>query len=389
MRLGRLVRRQTWSHPVRALLTVGAVAVAMFLFCFLHSIVTSLEAAVQQSSSRRIVTSSAVSLFQSLPASYRDTIASIEGVATVSRFTWFGGVYKEPQNFFAQFATDPDVLLKQYPEVVLPPEQKKAWIEDRRGAIVGIGLARKFGFHVGDRLPLQGTIYPRTDGSEWQFTIRGIYRSTRANVDEMTMYFHWPLLDEALERGEAMGPRGTSVYLIRLADGYRGEEVGGRIDAWYAGGPQRTRTQPEAAFQADFVNMLGNLPTFLGTIGAAVLVAILFGIVNTMTIAARERLRTMGILKALGFPNRVGARLYLSESTALVLTGGLLGMVLARGTQPAMRGAFGAFIPGYEVAPRTYLWAALLCVGIGLVGGALPALRAARLRAVEALRRGS
>lgn len=389
MNLGRLIRRHAWSHPIRALLTILAVAVAMFLFCFLRSVVTSLDSAVSESSSRRIITASAVSLFQSLPGSYRETIGAMDGVGTVSRFTWFGGVYKQPENFFAQFATDPEVLLAQYPEIVIPDEEKKAWFDDRRGAIVGIGLARKFGFEVGDRVPLQGTIFPRTDGAEWEFTVRGIYRSKRANVDEMTMYFHFEMLDEALDSGESMGPRGTSVYLIRLQDGFRGEDVGSAIDAYYAGGPQRTRTQPEAAFQADFVNMLGNLPTFLGMIGAAVLVAILFGIVNTMTIAARERLRVMGILKAVGFSNRVPARLYLSESVALVLTGGAVGMGLAWLTQGGMRAAFGTYVPVYTVALETYLWAAVLCIVIGLIGGAVPAWRAARLQPVEALRRGA
>ena len=195
--------------------------------------------------------------------------------------------------------------------------------------------------------------------------------------------------EQALERGESRGPRGTSVYVIRIADGHRGPDVSAAIDRYYDGGPQRTRTQSEAAFQADFVNMLGNLPTFLSMIGAAVLVAILFGIVNTMTIAARERFRVMGILKSLGFPSRVPARLYLLESTVFVGLGGAVGMGLAWLTQPLVRGVFGTQIPMYRVEPQTYLLAVLICLGIGFVGGAVPGLQAARMRAVEALRRGA
>ncbi len=388
MNLGRLVRRQALSHPVRAFLTVGAVAVAIFLLCFLRSIVTSLDAAVTESSGRRIITASAVSLFQALPASYNEAIGAIDGVDTVSRFTWFGGVYKDPENFFAQFGTDPELLLAQYPEIVLPEEQKQAWFEDKRGAIVGIGIANKFGWEVGQTVPLKGTIYPQTGGKAWEFTIRGIYRSTRANVDEMTLYFHWPYLDESLESGDAMGPRGTSVYLIRLEDGWEGEPVAQAIDEYYAGGPQRTRTQPEAAFQADFVNMMGNLPTFLGMIGGAVLIAIFFGVVNTMTIAARERYRATGILKSLGFSNQVPLRLFLMESTMLVLGGGAIGMFLAWLSQPAMKAMFGAFIPVYHVAQDTYLAAIVTCVAVGILGGLIPGVRAARLQPVEALRRG-
>jgi putative ABC transport system permease protein len=207
-------------------------------------------------------------------------------------------------------------------------------------------------------------------------------------VDEMTMYFHWEYLDDTLERGDCWGPRGTSVYVMRLLEGFRGPDVSAAIDRYYDGGPQRTRTQSEAAFQADFVNMLGNLPTFLMMIGAAVLVAILFGIVNTMTIAARERFRATGILKSLGFRNAVPARLFLMESAALVGIGGVLGMGLARLTEPGMRLLFGTQIPMYRVDGRTYLFAVLLCLVIGLVGGAAPALQAMRMRAIEALRRG-
>ena len=184
------------------------------------------------------------------------------------------------------------------------------------------------------------------------------------------------------------GPRGTSVYLIRLKDGYRGEDVAAAIDRYYEGGPQRTRTQSEAAFQADFVNMLGNLPTFLMMIGMAVLIAIVFGIVNTMTIAARERLRSMGIMLSLGFPRSVPARLYLLEATGFALSGGLVGVGLAFLTQGALRKTFGTQIPMYTVAGETYMWAAVICVITGLIGGAVPAWQASRLEAVEQLRRG-
>ena len=389
MSLGLLVRRLAVSHPVRSLLTVGGVVVAMFLFCLLRSIVTSLDAAVKASASNRIITGSAVSLFQSLPISYKEAISGVDGVESVCSFTWFGGLYQSQENFFAQFGTDPKTLLEQYPEVKIPDEQREAWFEDRRGAIIGIALADRFGWKVGDQVPLIGTIYPRVDGSEWTFTIRGIYRSTKANVDEVTMYFHWSYMDEVLERGDANGPRGTSVYIVKLSDGFTGEQVAQAIDRYYDGGPQRTRTQTEAAFQASFVNMLGNLPTFLGMIGGAVLAAIIFGIVNTMLIAARERTRSTGILKALGFPSQVPARLYILEATTLSLVGGVIGVGLALMTQDVFRKVFGTQVPVYAVANETVVQAGLLCLALGIVGGAIPAWRATRLSAAEALRRGA
>ena len=388
MSLSLLARRQAGGHPLRTLLTVGAATVAIFLFCFLRSIVTSLDAAVDASASNRIITGSAVSLFQSLPSAYMGQIEAIDGVESVSRFTWFGGRYQSEENFFAQFGCDPATLMEQYPELILPDEQKRAWVRDRRGAIIGKGLADQYGWKLGDTIPLIGTIYPRVDGSEWEFTVRGIYKSGKPNLDEVTMYFHWEYMDRVLEEGGSYGPRGTSVFVVKLADGFTGEEVSTAIDAYYSGGPQRTRTQTEAAFQAGFVSMLGNLPTFLAMIGTAVLIAILFGVVNTMTIAARERVRSMGILKSLGFPNRIPVRLYLMESTGIVLFGGALGMLLAHLTQEPFRTAFGTYVPVYHVAQDTYVMAGLICIGIGFAAGAWPAWRASRLRAAESLRRG-
>ncbi|MHC5011281.1 MAG: ABC transporter permease [Planctomycetota bacterium] len=375
MSLGRLVLRHLWSHPVRSLLTVGAVAVAIFLFCFLRSIITSLDAAVTASASNRIITASAVSLFQNLPRSYRTTIETLEGVESVSPFTWFGGRYGDERSPQAQFGTDPEVLLRQYPEVIVSEAEKRAWFEDRQGALVGRDLADEYGWEVGDTIPVRPSIYPHVDDSEWTFNIRGIYESTRANVDQRTMYFHASYLEEAQELGIAEGPRGTSVYIVRLADGYAGAEVARRIDDYYTGGPQRTRTQTEAAFQ--------------GWIVGAILVAILFGVVNTMTLAARERTRSVGILKAVGFPDGVPSRLFLMEAVALVGVGAALGIGLALVAEGPTRRALATQIPNFSIAVETLLQAGLIAVGIALLAGLVPAWRARRLRPVEALRRGA
>lgn len=383
-----LVLRNLFAHPLRSLLTTGAVAIGIFLYCFLTSIVGSLEAAVKAAAGNRIVTMSAVSLFQSLPTSaqYLDGIREVEGVQNLTRFTWFGGVYPGENAPSPQFGTDPQALLDIYPEVQIPPEQRQAWFEDKKGGVVGRQLAAQKDLKVGDQVALRGTIYPHVDGSPWTFNVRGIYSSTKANVDEVTMHFHWSYLDDTLAAGEAYGPRGTSVYLIRLKDGYRGEDVARRIDEKYARGPQRTRTASEAAFQASWIGMLGNLPTFLGMIGGAVVVALLFGVVNTMTLAARERVRTMGILKALGFPERVGLRLYLLEALLLVGCGGVLGIGAAWGLQGQFQKEFAQFVPQYFVSADTMVAAGLICLAIGLLAGLIPAVRAARLKAVEALR---
>jgi putative ABC transport system permease protein len=388
MTLGLLVRRSLTAHPVRMTLTTLAVLVGIFLYCFLTSIVTSLDAAVKAAAGNRIVVSSAVSLFQSLPTSsaYIDGIREMPGVSALTRFTWFGGVWPGDDAPGPQFGTDPEWLLDIYPEVVIDPAQAKAWFEDKKGGIVGSQLAEAKNLKVGDQVALRGTIYPRVDQQPWTFNVRGIYRSTKPNVDEQTMHFHWSYLDDTLAAGEAYGPRGTSVYLVRIKEGWRGEDVAAAIDAKYAGGPQRTRTGTEAAFQASWIGMLGNLPTFLGMIGGAVVVALLFGVVNTMTLAARERVRTMGILKALGFSDAVPMRLYLLEALLLVGLGGGAGILLAWGLQGQFQKVFAQFVPQYFVGTQTMVQAGLICLGIALLAGMIPALRARRLKAVDALR---
>jgi len=388
MSLTRLVWRSLLAHPLRTVLTVLAVTVGIFLYCFLTSIVASLDAAVKAAAGNRIVVASAVSLFQSLPTSgaYLDGIREVDGVETLTRFTWFGGVYADENAPAPQFGVDASNLLDIYPEVKLSDEEAKAWLQDRKGCIIGRQLAAQRGLKVGDQVVLRGTIYPQVDGSPWTFNVRGIYSSTKPNVDEVTLHFHWAYLDDTLAKGEAFGPRGTSVYLVRIKPGYRGEEVAAAIDAKFAGGPQRTRTGTEAAFQASWIGMLGNLPTFLGMIGGAVVVALLFGVVNTMTLAARERVRSMGILKALGFPDAVPVRLYLLEALLLVGLGGAGGILLAFGLQGSFQKVFAQFVPQYAVSLDTMVVAGLICVAIALLAGLIPAWNAARLKAVEALR---
>lgn len=389
MSLGRLAWRHACSRPTRSALTIGAVAVSVFLFSFLRSIVTSLDAAITSAATDRIVVGSAVSLFQALPVAYREAIREIEGVEDVCTYTWFGGRYQKPENFFAQFGTDPAAMLRMYPEVEIAADQREAFIEDRQGAIAGIALVEKYDWKIGDRIPLIGTIYRLADGSEWSFNLRGVYRATRPNVDDVTLFFHWSLLDETLERGDAAGPRGTSVLVVRVAKDTDPAAVAAAIDARYEAGPQRTRTQSEAAFQAGFIGMLGNLPTFLGTIGAAVLVALFFGVINTMTMAGRERTRTFGILGALGFARRDYARLYLLEALLLVGLGVAIGLGAAWLTQPVFRKLFGTQIPMYHVVAETLVAAVLIGLVAAFASGWIPARRAMRLRTAEALRRGT
>ena len=394
-----LARRSLASHWVRSGLTFASLFVALFLFCTLVSVVTSTQAAVSSSASNRIITQSAVSLFVELPRDYLGKIRSVPGVEQVTRFQWFGGYYQEPTNFFAQFGVDQDVFFDMYAkdvEVLEGPGGETgpaardavvaAMAADRRAAIIGEGLMRKYGWKIGDTVPLIGTIFPMLDGSAWDFVVVGSYRPLKSNVDDATLWFRYDYVAEMVDGGLAAGPRGVGVYSTNVAPGHEPAQVIAEIDALFANGPQVTMTSTEAAFQASFLSMLGNLPFFLGTIGGAVVFAVIFSVVNTMLMSARQRLREAGILKALGYSDGSLARLMLGESLLLSVLGGLSGTLFAWGIDEGFRRALGSFLPTYHVEPATVFAGLGISVAIGVVAGVAPAVMSARLRPTEALR---
>jgi putative ABC transport system permease protein len=394
-----LVRRNMRAHWLRSGLTLMSLVVAMFLFCFLISLVTSLDSAVSSAATNRIITQSAVSLFVELPMDYQTKIEGVDGVDQTTTFQWFGAYYQKPENFIAEFGIDHDVFFDMYdaeldltagPDGVTGPDARQAVIEavaaDRRAVVVGEGLMSEYGWSIGDTVPLIGTIFQKTDGSAWEFNIVGTYLPKKPNMDNRTMFFRFDYLDETRNQGAATGPTGVGVYSINILDGFDPAVVIADIDALFENGPQVTMTSTEAAFQASFVSMMGNLPFFVATIGGAVVFAVIFSVINTMLLSARQRTRETGILKALGYRNAAVSRLMLGESMLVSVIGGGLGVCLALVSQEAMLAGLGQFLPTYAVANETALFALLVTVGIGLVAGLAPAVMVARLAPVTALR---
>jgi putative ABC transport system permease protein len=382
----RLVLRNLQGRKVRTVLTVGAVAVAVFLLAVLHAAVRALDVSVAQAATNRLWVQSAVSLYVDLPLAYETKIAAVPGVKDVCKWQWFGGVYKDRSNFFAQFGVDADSWLRNYPELEIAEGSYEAFMGRRTGCVVGRVLMERFGWRVGQTVPLLGTIFPRVDGSAWEFQIEAVYRSNSRNIDESTFYFHFDYLRESIETGAAAGQPGVGVFMVKMQDDVDPTTVQGDIDTLFANGPLRVQTTTEAEFQRSFITMLGNVPLLLGAIGSGVVFAIFFAVLNSMLLAARERTRDVGIMKALGFSDARVFGVLLAESMLVCALGGLLGLGLALLVDGPLNASFGAMIPGLTISGSTLLFGLLLSLALGAIAGAVPAAGASRIEPVRALR---
>ena len=369
-----------WRHKRRTFLTVSSIAVALFLFCTLRTVMTSFDAALRASSGTRLVVRHAASLVFPLPLAYRDRLAQVEGVTGVSYGNWFGGIYKDPKNQFSQMAVDVPTFLRLYPEVDMPADQAAAWRSERTACIVGATLAAKYGWKIGDTVPITGTIYP----GDYKFTIRGIYRGKTADVDQNGLFFHWDYLNEMMPdvRKDWVG-----IYWLEIPNGDLAAAVSARVDALYANSAHPTKTETEKAFQASFISMMGNVSLLMTILGSAILFAILLVTINTMMMAARERTTEIAVLKTLGYGDGLILRLVGAEAVLVSLAGGILGCGAALLIFQRVDFTAGGMFPNFTVIPETVGFGLLLALAMGLVSGLVPALQAGRLRIANALRK--
>lgn len=382
----RLVTKNLAKHKLRFVLTVLSLAVAIFLLCVLRSLVVALNAGVADAAANRVIVQSKVSLFVQLPQSYGPKLAHVDGVSALARWNWFGGYYQDPSNFFAQFATDPKELFDVYPEIYLVDGTKEAFLSDRKACIVGAETAAKYGIKVGDTFPIIGALYPTADGSAWDFQVAALYRSKKKSVDENTLFFHYEFLEKSLESGAASGPGGVGIFVLKVAPGYQPVEVMSEVDALFENGPQVVQATSESEFQAQFVSMVGNVPLLVSSIGGGVMIAILLAVLNTMLMSAREQTRDIGVLKALGFTDGSVFGILILQAFVLCGLGGLLGILMAKGSEAGMARAIGSMFPGYQVTGPTLLEAVGATLAIGFLAGIAPALRARTLSVIDALR---
>jgi len=363
-------------------LTVTGIVVAITAFGLLRTIVDAWYAGANASSSARLITRSSVSLVFSLPLTYAEKIRQVPGVRSVSWANWFGGVYISERNFFPQFAIDAPTYLAMYPEYLLPDDQRKAFLVDRSGAIVGRKLADQYGWKVGDQIPLRGTIYSGT----WTFTLRGIYEGAEKGTDQSTMFFHWALLNETVKKIYPRRADQTGVFIVELRDPGEAAEVSAAIDSMFKNSLAETLTETEKAFQLSFVAMTEAILLAIQAVSFVVIVIIMAVMANTMAMTARERGPEYATLKALGFSRGFVARLILGESLGIALVGGAAAIVLTVPIARAFADQLGTLFPIFFVSEQTMMLQALAALAVGLVAAALPAWRTASVRIVDGLR---
>lgn len=384
MKYFHLVWSALFRKKTRTILTLMSIVAAFVLFGLLDSVRVAFTAGGNVAGAGRLVVTSRMSMQQALPVSLGTRIAGVQGVKDVAYANFFGGVYQDPKNQVFSIAVSPNYLAL-YPEITLPADQRAAWDATRTGAIVGAALAERFGWKVGDRIPLTSTIWPsKSSGSNtWAFDISGIFHAVdkkEAGMEQMFM-FHWKYFDE----NNQFGSGEVHWYIAKVSDPAHADSVARAIDAISANSDHETRAQTEQAFQASFIKQLINIGFVVTAIMGAVFFTLLLLTGNTMMQAVRERTAEIAVLKTIGFSGRSVLAMVLAEGVLMLLFGGLIGIGLVVLIVPAMSAASGGMVPIHGVAAQTWGTGVALMVLIGLIVGLLPALRAMRLNIVDAL----
>lgn len=382
MRFLPLVWRSLWRRKIRTIFTLLSIFVAFLLFGLLMTVRGAFTLGVDVAGHDRLMVVHKIGLIMPLPQAYQQRLQAVPGVVTATHNTWFGGVYQDPANFFAQIAIEPEPYFSIYSEISLPPDEMEAWLADRQGAVAGRDLADRFGWKIGDRIPIQGTIFRNRDGNPtWEFNLVGIY-DAEPGFDKTNFFFRYDYLDEA--RDIARGTVGW--YVVQIADSSRSVEMARTFDAMFANSPFETKTTNEEAFLQGFADQIGDIGAIVVAILSAVLFTILLVVGNTMAQAVRERTSELAVLKTLGFSNVRILTLVLAESLAIAAVGGGLGLTAAwaivRQGDPT-----GGLLAVFELPARDIVTGVWLLAAVGLAAGLLPATRAMRIRITDALRR--
>jgi putative ABC transport system permease protein len=379
----KLIFKNVFRAKLRTTLTITGLVVAIVAFGLLQTVVDAWFAGANSASNARLVTRNAISLVFPMPTYYRERIRSIDGVKIVSYSQWFGGIYKEPSNFFPQFAVDHNTYFDLYPEFLVNPEEMLAFKRDRQGAMVGRKLADQFGWKVGDVIPIRGTIFQ----GNWQFTIRGIFDGRDETTITRQFFFHWDYINEEVKRRFPRRGDQIGVFNVLVTDPTRAAEVSKAIDNEFRNSLAETLTETEKAFQLGFVAQSEAIVIAIRIVSFVVIFIIMAVVANTMAMTARERIAEYATLKALGFSPAYVAQLIFGEAMVLSCVGAGLGILL---TFPIATGfansPAGAAFATFSVSTSTVAMQVAAAITVGIIAALVPSWRSARIKIVDGLR---
>ncbi len=380
----RTAFNNAFRHWVRTCLTILGLTVAILAFGLLQTVITAWYSKAASASTARLVTRNATSLIFDLPIHYKEQISGIQGIGEVAFAQWFGGVFKDPKNFFPQFAVSKNYL-KVFPDFILNEDDQLAWIKERRGAIVGRQLADRFDFKVGDKIPLQGTLYP----GNWEFIISGIYEGSDATKVTDRMFFHWDYLNSRLAGMPAnplLKPNTVGVFISTIELPEFAARVSDLIDYSFENSNAPTFTETEQAFQLGFVAMSDQIIEAIRTVSYVIVFIILAVMANTMSMSVRERTREFATMKALGFKPNFLTALILSESILIAIIGGSIAVILTPPSAKAFQLATDSIFPIFLVSQQTVILQIISSITVGILAGVFPSLQVYRVRVVDGLR---
>ncbi|HOE16520.1 MAG TPA: ABC transporter permease [Syntrophorhabdaceae bacterium] len=382
MLLLKIFFKNALRHKLRTGLTVLAIAIAMLAFGLLRTVIDAWHAGVEASSASRLVTRNSISIIFPLPLSYKDKIRQVDGVDIVSYGNWFGGIYIDEKNFFANFAVEPRTYLELYPEYVLSTEVHNAFLRDRKSFIAGRKLAAKYGWRIGDVITLKGTIFP----GNWEFVLRGIYRGRHSSTDENQFLFHWDYLNEMIKKTSPGRADQVGFYMIGAKNPNLAAQVALSVDRAFQNSLAETLTETEKAFQMGFVSMSEAIITAIQLVSFVVIVIILAVVANTMAMTGRERAAEYSTFKALGFRGRHIAALIFGESLTITMAGCAAGMIATFPAATAFAKAVGTFFPVFNVDADTLYLDIAFSLTVGLLAAVVPTYRSLKTGIANGLR---
>lgn len=381
-----LVRKNLFRRKLRAILMIVSILVAFMIFGVLAGFYRAFNASEDKAAADRLMIVNKINFTQPLPIAYYNRVRSIEGIRQITHANWFGGYYQDPKNFMVVLAIEPATYFDVYrSEIDIAPDALQAFIRDRGSAVVGETLARKYGWKVGDRVPIQSNIFSQKSGGHtWDFTIAGIVKGKADHVDTNFLLFQYNYFDET----RSFGKDTIGWMILQTTSPENNDRIIKTVDAMFANSSAETNTDTEKAFGKAFAAQFGNIALIVSLVVGAAFITILMIVGNTMALSIRERTREIGVLKTLGFSGPRILTMVLGESVLLALLGGLPGLAIAALIAYALRNSLSSVAPAFSVSPDIVLQGVGLMIALGLITGMIPAVNAMRLKIAAALGRG-